>query len=225
MKKRSWLFRKLFPKIARREDAIAAKQKIVDEALQGYPPYEPPHRDWMHNLLQTAAEANFDHLIESRPARLKALSDFLAKFGVKPGTDEAGLEALSKWIAEYGGFLTSDFRDEVTEEVYFGFSEPWTGRWLGLNVVFDLGIFLGEAMIARKRKIRWARMGNVYLAGVTGGKLFDPFRAIYIYCDGVAGAYEFGAPVGNERYQGLLQAHHHRAKPDTFARYVNGISR
>jgi hypothetical protein len=38
---------------------------------------------------------------------------------------------------------------------YFAYDPPWTNGNVGLNMVFDIGIMLGEATIAKCPKLRW----------------------------------------------------------------------
>ena len=211
---RRWFTKFLFPRWALQKEKIAGKKKALQAALADYPLYEPPYRDGFPDPSREGGEANFKHLLDIRTERLSALASLLDRFGVRLSLDDTGLKAVSSWIAEYGGLLIDNFRDERTMEIFYHLSEPWTGRCRGLNVIFDLGIFLAEAMIARKTKMRWARLGGFVILGVSGGKPFEPFRQMYSYCHGLIPDHWSGMPIDQ-----------HRAKPDTFFRYVSGLSK
>lgn len=204
-----WAFATFFPLIAQRERAHSLKRKQVVDALTDYPPFNPPHRDRQHDLAPEDSKENFEFLISRRADRVTALANFLKKFETVADVDDAGVDAVSVWVAQYAGYLADDFDDPVTKEAYFDFAEPWIGNNIGLNVIFDLGIYLAEAMIARKQKIRWGP-GVFVLFGVTGGKPFDPFLHSYHYCRGVAIAHKSG--VGTR----------HATKYDSFARFLRG---
>ena len=73
----------------------------------------------------------------------------------------------------------------------FGAKEPWTGHWLGLNVIFDLGVFLGECLTSRRLYLRWgylpgasddgsSNMSGLALHGFKNArKILDPMEFVY----------------------------------------------
>jgi len=108
----------------------------------------------LHRFIQRGHE-NFDYFLEHRGARMAALAAFLEKFDVKLGLDDRGLAAVSAWCPGHFGSLVADMTDQKTHQAFFQPLQPWTGQWRGLNVIFDLGIFLGESLIARSPRLHW----------------------------------------------------------------------
>jgi hypothetical protein len=53
----------------------------------------------------------------------------------------------------YGGGLIGDQSNRMT---FFGTYEPaWVGEYAGYNVMVDIGIFIGEHLIAKRPKLYW----------------------------------------------------------------------
>jgi hypothetical protein len=150
---------------------IEYRRRMFD-LLHDYPIYEPPHRQGPSFLCQGArqrvdeyhryirefvarGEENLYCLRQAhRSERLVALRTFLSKFDVEVDTDDAGLSAVSAWCPGNCGALVANMRDRATRNAFFQ-QAPWTGELRGLNVVFDLGVFLGECVIARNPKLYW----------------------------------------------------------------------
>jgi hypothetical protein len=124
------------------------------------------------------SEENFQYFKEQRPIRLAAFGTFLSKFEVPAGVDDMGLAAVSAWCPNHCGFLVRSFglptssrnrkfrflptssrgyrhKFPPTWKTFFELSAPWDDQWHGLNAVFDLGVYLGECIIARNPKLYW----------------------------------------------------------------------
>jgi hypothetical protein len=102
------------------------------------------------------AKENFSFFLQQRPFRLQFLHDFLTEFDIDANTTDDGLSAVSDWHDSYGGVLLRFRpRDTTTLNAFVSYAHPWTGEHLGINVVWDLGIFVGECLIARRRSAHW----------------------------------------------------------------------
>lgn len=128
---------------------------LVKEMLADYPPYRPPHNANQVFLSPREGESNMLYFFEQKSMRLKYLYQFLAKFGVEGDLDDRGLAAVSEWLPQYGGLLVNHLRSLPTMWAFYDFACPWTGAFHGLNAIFDLGIYFGECVIARNRRLRW----------------------------------------------------------------------
>ena len=141
------------------------------------------------NSMRAASAQYREYFLGSRQARLEALREFLANFDVSLSLDDAGLVAVSAWLPHWADLLVDEFEDS---NVYFRLEIPWTGRFGGLNVVFDLGIYYAECLWARRTKLEWivgrgADVHGIVLAthlikGLPGDKLFDPFHFMFREC-------------------------------------------
>jgi len=196
-----WLRRDPKPLIEHRRRMISL--------LDDYPVYEPPHRQGPNLLSQPVGqnmdeyhrslpefvargEENLSHLRAHSRERVSALRAFLSKFDVKVYVGDAGVSAVSAWCPGNCGALVANMRDRATRQAFF-YLAPWTGELRGLNVVFDLGVFLGECMIARSPKLHWKYIGGgspglANLSGyfITGyhhiGDSLDALGYMYNYC-------------------------------------------
>jgi hypothetical protein len=69
-------------------------------------------------------------------------------FLVTISPDEMGVRALNEWGNRFAGLLLTTGADERVAKSYFTNDPPWTGPGAVYNVLFDMGITLGEIMIA-----------------------------------------------------------------------------
>jgi Ferredoxin-like domain in Api92-like protein len=128
----------------------AARRRLL-HSLRAYPVYSPPH-DGIEMLMEADdARANFDFFMSQRSARIDALRRFLLPFSVPLDFGENCKRALDAWIAKYGAFL---FVRE-TGSSFLTRNPPWTGLRLGLNVIHDLAIFMGEFAIKESPNLFW----------------------------------------------------------------------
>jgi hypothetical protein len=125
-------------------------------ALHEYPLYNPPHKVEERLLSKEKATENFDYFMRVREQRVAHFQDWLRRnFGVIITLDEKGVRALGRWGNRYAGLLLDEDPAGHPTDSYFTFHPPWTGENAGYNVIFDMGIVLGEAMIASCPKLRW----------------------------------------------------------------------
>lgn len=168
----------------------------MSDALADYPVYELPKWDSATKSPRDAATEYAQFFLDNRAHRLDSLRKFLARFDVALSFDDAGVMALSTWHPLYADLLL----DEWTEEIqlsYIYFDQPWAAGLLGLNVVFDLGVYFGECMLFRNPRLRWSPMryhdyhdAHSVAHPIFGAhdKVFDPVRSMYITCARIRGA-------------------------------------
>jgi hypothetical protein len=101
---------------------------------------------------QKDARHNHEFFLAQKAARLEALNRFLHPFGVSLAFTQQTKDALDGWLATYAALLY------VAEDgcSFLTHNPEWTGARGGLNVIFDLAIFLGEFAINENRALRWA---------------------------------------------------------------------
>jgi hypothetical protein len=72
---------------------------------------------------------------------------------VKATLDGDGLLALNEWINAYGGGLIGDQFNTAT--IFATYHPAWVGEYAGYNVMVDIGIFIGEYLIAKRPQLHW----------------------------------------------------------------------
>src|SRR5205823_4133759 len=102
------------------------------------------------------ARENFDYFMRVRQQRLAFFQDWLRRyFRVAVTLDQSGMMALNHWGNKYAGLLLVKGPLGHPNDSYFKYDPPWTGENAGHNVLFDMGIALGEAIIANCPKLHW----------------------------------------------------------------------
>lgn len=86
------------------------------------------------------ARENFEFFKAQRAKRLDALRQLMGTFDIVVGYDEDTKVALDRWLAKYGALLSVS----ETGSSFLTHQPEWTGQRLGLNVIFDFAIFIGE---------------------------------------------------------------------------------
>jgi hypothetical protein len=132
-------------------------QRRIGSALRGYPVYRPPHEGIEMLMPEANAQANFDYFMAQRPARIEALQRFLAPFGVPLGFSPAAKSSLDAWLARYGAFL--HIREKGSS--YDSGVPAWEGARLGLNVIHDVAVFLGDFAIQESPALHWEMYTDV----------------------------------------------------------------
>jgi hypothetical protein len=105
-----------------------------------YEIYQPGVFAPMHTLARREARQAFNRLMAAKPGRIQMLRRLLKANGVELGGTDAAVQDLNDW-----------FRPNVQEDP----QKP--GRLLPIwySVVNDIGLFLGDLMIARCLQLRW----------------------------------------------------------------------
>jgi hypothetical protein len=132
------------------------RKRLLRRAFRDYPLYDPPHKVEERLLPKEKAAGNFDYFMQVRQQRLAYLQSWLRRhFGVTVTLDEKGMRALSRWGNKYAGLFIVQKPEVHRAGSYFNYDPPWTGDNAGYNVLFDMGIALGEAIIVSCPKLRW----------------------------------------------------------------------
>jgi hypothetical protein len=132
------------------------RKLYLRRALRDYPLYDPPRKVEEYLLSREQAIENFDYFMRVRHERAAYFQRWLRHyFRVVITPDEKGVRALNRWRNKYAGFLlVAGPAGDVTDS-YFTYDPPWTGNNAGCNALFDMGITLGEIIIALCPKLYW----------------------------------------------------------------------
>ncbi|MCC8981127.1 hypothetical protein [Bradyrhizobium acaciae] len=216
----------MFGWLKREPKQLAEQRQLLLPVIADYPLYQPPHRQGPNFLRRTLdqseeaylktipefvarADENFAYFMEQRASRVASLKLFLAKLGVSADFDDAGLASLSHWFPQNSFALVPSLRDWTVGQMFYQMKTPWIGELRGLNVIFDLGIFLGECLTTRQPRLHWRRYtgssdtGEAYGTGyaIEGFKRhaksnqFDPSERIFLLCKNDLNAIHSGQPV------------------------------
>src|SRR5260370_15619265 len=139
-----------------RPSAWLAARKLK-ASLVSYPIYRPPHLRSEIDLTASKAKENFEYFLQQRSFRLQSFRDFMKRFNIDVATTDASLTDVSHWFDHYGGLLLN-FRpySSIALRAFLHYDPPWTGTHIGINAVWDLAIYLGECVIARRPSAHWA---------------------------------------------------------------------
>jgi hypothetical protein len=188
----------MFGWLHRKTPRISEYKSRVLEALADYPPYAPPIWDGAAELA-TANREYVAFFTENRPKRIEALRVFLAKFDVALGFDDIGIRAVSAWLPHYADLLVDGLQHQESEELwqaYHWFAASWAGPFLGLNPVFDLGVFMGECILRQNPRLKWLphinpepnKGASHHVYGRKAGYVFDPIDWTYTECKNIHSA-------------------------------------
>jgi hypothetical protein len=184
----AWLHRKPAP-------PSEEKLRVLD-ALADYRPYAPPIWNSDAQSMEDADEAYVSYFLDNRERRVEALRVFLAKFDVALSLEDAGAKAVSAWFPVYADLLVDGLQHPESEDLwcaYNWFQAPWTGPLVGLNPIFDLGVYMGECLLYRNPRLKWLPYVNPepnkgalhHIHGQQSGRVFDPIKWTYTQCKNI----------------------------------------
>jgi hypothetical protein len=123
-------------------------------AIRDYPLYDAPNKQQEETLDESRVQENFAYFMEVRLDRLSFFQNWLwERFGVTASLDGDGVLALNAWINAYGGGLIGDEPDVMT--IFATYEPAWVEEYAGYNVMIDIGIFVGEYLIAKRPQLHW----------------------------------------------------------------------
>jgi hypothetical protein len=123
-------------------------------AIRAYPVYDVPNKQEERTLDESRVQQNFAYFMKMRLARLAFFQNWLRQwFGVRATVNGDGLLALNAWINAYGGGLIGDQFN--TQTIFETYHPAWVGEYAGYNVMVDIGIFIGEYLIAKRPQLHW----------------------------------------------------------------------
>ncbi|MEU5218550.1 hypothetical protein AB0G79_20455 [Streptomyces sp. NPDC020807] len=118
-----------------------------------YRPYVPVEDGPMEDMDPKAARREFDHRMATKDERLAVLAALVEANGLRLGTDDEALDALEAW---YRAEVEPD-PDHVDTAAHLFFDSEGGKRprpvWIA--VAYDLGLQLGETIIARAPGLSW----------------------------------------------------------------------
>lgn len=133
---------------------LVFKHLKVRRAIRGYPLYDLPNKQDEEMLDEARVQENFAYFMRVRFERLAFFQNWLREwFGVRATSNGDGLLALNGWINAYGGGLIGDYPNMAT--IFATYHPAWVGEYAGYNVMVDVGIFVGEYLIAERPQLHW----------------------------------------------------------------------
>jgi hypothetical protein len=129
-------------------------------------------------------------------------------FNIEATLDDKGLLAVSQWFDHYGGLLLHHKpRSTETLWAFVNYTPPWSGRHIGVNVAWDIGIYVGQCIIARRSFARWdldtgdpdplSRQGlgfqRPHLEGLSWPPFRDPITQVFTTSRSMGSRVRFGA--------------------------------
>jgi hypothetical protein len=130
---------------------IINRRKVWD-ALADYPIYSPPFRGTHPVLSQSEIKANYDYFLEQKSLRLEYLAKYLARFFVELHLSHEALPDLEKWLYRYGGYLIPGSAMRMALD---GYGLTWLGEYHGVNIIYDISIFVGDFVVSKNKNARW----------------------------------------------------------------------
>jgi len=135
---------------------MVVREFWLRRALRGYPLYDPPHKLEERLLSEELAADNFAYFMRVRLHRMAYFQDWLRRYFLVTLTpDIEGVHAFNRWGNKYAGLLLNVGPTGRPTGSYFTYEPVWTGNEAGCNVLFDIGITLGEFLIANNPKLHW----------------------------------------------------------------------
>ena len=123
-------------------------------AIVNYPIYDVPNKQEERTLEEPRVQENFVYFMRVRLDRLSFFQQWLREwFGVRATLNGNGLLALNEWGNAYGGGLIGDFPNMST--IFAIYHPAWRGEYGGYNVMVDIGILIGEYLIAKRPQLHW----------------------------------------------------------------------
>ncbi|MEW1697296.1 hypothetical protein ACIQCR_21690 [Streptomyces sp. NPDC093249] len=105
-----------------------------------YRPFQPLEDGPMGEMPLSVARREYDHRMATKAGRLAALAALAGANGLRPGTADEDLDALEGW-----------YLAEVEPDAD-GSARP---RPLWIAVAYDLGLYLGDTIVARAPGLSW----------------------------------------------------------------------
>jgi hypothetical protein len=127
------------------------RNRKLKRMLAGYPAYTPPHLGIEWTMSEQHARENFEYFLAERAKRLDIVKRFLEPFGISLDFTDRARRAVDRWLASYGALL---FVSE-TGASFWTHRPQWAGPRSGLNVIFDLAIYIGEFAIVESPWLSW----------------------------------------------------------------------
>jgi hypothetical protein len=133
---------------------LLLKHAKARRAIADYPIYDVPNKQEEGTLDEPRVRENFAYFMRVHLDRLAFFQKWLREwFEVRATLDGDGLLALNEWVNAYGGGLIGEYPRRAT--IFATYQPAWTGEYIGYNVMVDIGIFVGEYLIAKRPQLYW----------------------------------------------------------------------
>ncbi|WP_400771525.1 hypothetical protein [Methylosinus sporium] len=134
--------------------AARKRRREVSRALEGYPIYSPPYPG--DRIKKKQGEENYAYFLANKSFRIESVFAFLRKFSIECDWSENDIVKVGDWLWEYGEFLLprDDSADYIMSAAYY--DPPLIGDFIGMNIVTDIGVFLGDYLVLKSRgRLYW----------------------------------------------------------------------
>ena len=154
-----------------------AKARRASRLFPGYPIYGSPIRKSPQDLTASDLATTYSYFMGCKNDRVAALMKFTASWDAPIRSvyslDDA-TRCLSKFMFTYGGYVTGD-RIPRAQDIFYGANVLGpTDEALLLaaetSLIFDLGIWFGEALIAAAPNLKWRLSEEI---GVKGDLIYN----------------------------------------------------
>jgi len=126
----------------------------VRRAIRNYPLYDVLHKQAERTLGEERVQDNFAYFMGVRLERLAFFRSWLrTNFLIDVDLDGDGLRKVSRWVDACGGALIP--HEPNRQAIFEGYHPSWESEYAGYNVIVDIGIFLGEYLIAKRPQLFW----------------------------------------------------------------------
>lgn len=131
----------------------------LNHKLPRYPVFTPPNTTAERNVSEYLAQENFDYFIATMDSRLENLSRWMMGFSIFLDYSSDSVISLQKWMNRYGGLLAG--HGVEYQECYDNYTPIWTGKFHGLNVIYDIGTYIGNYVINKRKSVSWKMYKNI----------------------------------------------------------------
>lgn len=131
-----------------------SERSKLEKLITEYPVYQPPHIQPIPRNSAADAQENFVYFLSCKEQRLHYLFELIKSLGFEATNGVEGITNVDRGIHKYGAYLVSNDRSAESES-FFSFFPPWDGELRRLNVIWDLGIFVGDAICSLSPGASW----------------------------------------------------------------------
>ena len=168
------------------------KLRVKSALQQSYPIYTPPNLKSERDLSRNKAIENFEYFMENRILRVRYFENCVNKnftIAFDGGANE--LSSYSRWFFKYAAYLvpTVERMEHLYEASFTSYAPSWSNEFVGMNVIFDAGTWLGNYFCKIIPNLYWKfneghkfeKISKKYpdfrkpiLDGTTNGTTFSP---------------------------------------------------
>ena len=126
----------------------------ISSALHGYDMYSPPHKSNESSLTEEEAKENFDFFMISKNNRVMVFIKWIEdNFYINLDYSADSIAKLSDWMAIYAPVIVRVRKNLFIS--YYKYNPEWNGKFIGCNLIFDIGLYIGEYLIKKRSFLHW----------------------------------------------------------------------